>query len=326
MKFLENWLADGKTVAIGGHVRPDGDCVGSCMALYRYIKDNFAGAEVDVFIEKPADVFDFLIPADAICYDYDTDKQYDVFFALDSGDKERLGKGVKYFDTALHTICIDHHISNQGFADENFIQGELSSTCEYLCEFFEEEKISVEAAKCLYTGIAHDTGVFQYSNTTAKTLATVGMLMNKGFDFTSIIDRTIYTKTYRQQQITGRALLESMMVLDGNVIFSSVSAKEMEFYGVTPKDMDGIVGQLRTTTGVEVAIFIYELSPQVYKVSMRSNQYVDVSQTATFFGGGGHVRAAGCTMQGSMHDVVNNLTEHIEKQILAKRQEEKGNN
>ena len=322
MNFLENWLADAKKVAISGHVRPDGDCVGSCMGLYRYIKDNFTGIQVDVFLEKPAEVFDFLIPEEGIYYDCDMDAEYDVFFALDSGDRERLGEAVKYFDTASHTICIDHHISNQGYADENFIKGELSSTCEYLCEFFEEEKISVEAAKCLYTGIAHDTGVFQYSNTTAKTLATVGMLISKGYDFTSIIDRTIYTKTYRQQQITGRALLESMMVLDGRVIFSSVSRKEMEFYGVTPKDMDGIVSQLRTTTGVEVAIFIYELSPQVYKVSMRSNQYVNVSQIASFFGGGGHVRAAGCTMQGSMHDVINNLTEHIEEQILEKSKEE----
>lgn len=321
MKFLENWLADAKEVAIGGHIRPDGDCVGSCMGLYRYIKDNFAGIHVDVFIEKPADSFEFLIPKDAICYDYDTEKQYDVFFALDSGDKERLGKAVKYFDTASHTVCIDHHISNKGYADENFIKGELSSTCEYLCEFLEKEKITVEAAKCLYMGIAHDTGVFQYSNTTAKTLEIVGMLMNKGFDFTSIIDRTIYAKTYRQQQITGRALLESMMVLDGNVIFSAVSAKEMEFYGVTPKDMDGIVGQLRTTTGVEVAIFMYELSPRVYKVSMRSNQYVNVSEIAAFFGGGGHIRAAGCTMQGSMYDVINNLTGHIEKQMLEKAKE-----
>ena len=95
----------------------------------------------------------------------------------------------------------------------------------------------------------------------------------------------------------------------------------MEFYGVTPKDMDGIVSQLRTTTGVEVAIFMYELSPRVYKVSMRSNQYVNVSEIAAFFGGGGHIRAAGCTMQGSMYDVINNLTGHIEKQMLEKAKE-----
>lgn len=315
MDKLEELLSGIKTVAIGGHVRPDGDCVGSCLGLYNYIKENFQDVQVTVYLEQPSKVFSFLRGADKICSEDAQDFVYDLFFALDCGDKERLGKFAKYFDAAGHTICIDHHISNVGFANENYIKGELSSTCEFLCEFMEEEKISVETAKCLYTGIAHDTGVFQYSNTTSKTLRTVGMLIDKGFDFTKIIDETFYEKTYKQKQITGRALLESIMVLGGKVIFSVVHEKDMDFYGVTPQDLDGIVSQLRTTEGVEVAIFLYELSPQVYKVSMRSKQYVNVSEIAGFFGGGGHIRAAGCTMQGSMYDVINNLTEHIEKQL-----------
>lgn len=315
MDNLENMLSGVKTVAIGGHVRPDGDCAGSCLGLYNYIKENFQDIQVTVYLEQPSKVFSFLQGADKICSEDTKDASYDLFFALDCGDKERLGKFAKYFDAAAHTICIDHHISNVGFADENYIKGELSSTCEFLCEFMEEEKISVEAAKCLYTGIVHDTGVFQYANTTSKTLHTVGMLIDKGFDFTKIIDETFYEKSYKQKQITGRALLESIMVLGGKVIFSVVHEKDMAFYGVTPQDLDGIVSQLRTTEGVEVAIFLYELSPQVYKVSMRSKQYVNVSEIAGFFGGGGHIRAAGCTMQGSMYDVINNLTEHIEKQL-----------
>lgn len=317
MNYLEQILSGVKEVAIAGHVRPDGDCVGSCLGLYNYIKDNFGQIAVKVYIEAPSEVFGFLKGVDEICYDYEEEKTYDVFFALDCGDKQRLGAAVTYFDTAKHTVCIDHHISNVGFAEDNFIKGELSSTCEFLCEFMEAEKIAVEAAKCLYTGIVHDTGVFQYSSTTPKTLNTAGMLIEKGFDFTKIIDQTIYQKTYKQQQITGRALLESMMVLDGKVIFSVVHKKDMDFYGVSTKDLEGIVSQLRTTVGVEVAIFLYELEAQIYKVSMRSNSYVNVSEIAGYFGGGGHVRAAGCTMQGSMYDVINNLTEHIEKQILA---------
>lgn len=315
MNNLGNILAGVKSAAISGHVRPDGDCVGACLGLYNYIKENFQEIQVTVHLEQPSKVFSFLKGAEEISTEAVGDKVYDVFFALDCGDKERLGENAKYFDTAKHTICIDHHISNVGFADENYIKGELSSTCEFLCEFMDTEKISVETAKCLYTGIAHDTGVFQYSNTTSKTLNTAGMLIDKGFDFTKIIDETFYQKTYKQKQITGRALLESIMVLDGKVIFSAVHEKDMEFYGVTPQDLEGIVSQLRTTQGVEVAIFLYELSPQVFKVSMRSNQYVNVSEIAGFFGGGGHVRAAGCTMQGSMYDVINNLTEHIEKQL-----------
>ena len=98
-----------------------------------------------------------------------------------------------------------------------------------------------------------------------------------------------------------------------------VRKRDMEFYGVTPKDLDGIVSQLRNTKGVEVAIFLYETAIQEYKVSMRSNGAVDVSRIAVYYNGGGHVKAAGCTMQGSIHDVVNNLTEHIEKQLCREK-------
>ena len=118
-----------------------------------------------------------------------------------------------------------------------------------------------------------------------------------------------------QNQILGRALMESILFLHGKCIFSAIRMKDMDFYNVTAADLEGIVDQLRVTEGVECAIFLHEVENHVYKVSMRSNQYVDVSKVAAFFGGGGHIRAAGCTMSGSMYDVVNNLSSHIEKQI-----------
>ena len=105
------------------------------------------------------------------------------------------------------------------------------------------------------------------------------------------------------------------MVLDGRCIISAIKKKDMKFYGVEPSDLDGIVSQLRLTRGVEVAIFIYELETQSFKVSLRSNGRVDVSKVAVFFGGGGHTRAAGCDLQGSMYDVINNITAEIEKQL-----------
>jgi len=112
--------------------------------------------------------------------------------------------------------------------------------------------------------------------------------------------RSFYKKTYVQNQILGRALLESVTFLDGKCIFGALRQKDMNFYGVTSADLDGIVDQLRVTEGVECAIFLYETENHVFKVSMRSNHLVDVSKVAAFFGGGGHVRAAGCTMSGSV--------------------------
>lgn len=198
---------------------------------------------------------------------------------------------------------------------ENIVPDQASSTCEVLFDQLEEEKVSREIAECLYTGIIHDTGVFKYSCTSAHTMEIAGKLMEKGIDFGAIIDNSFYKKTYIQNQILGRALLESITFFDGRCIFSAIRQSEMEFYGVTGADMDGIIDQLRLTDGVEVAIFLYETGPQEYKVSMRSQYLVDVSRIASFFGGGGHVKAAGCTMNGNIHDVINNLSLHIAKQM-----------
>ena len=148
-----------------------------------------------------------------------------------------------------------------------------------------------------------------------------GALMEKGVNAAKIIDDSFYRKTYAQNQILGKALLGSTRILDGRCIFSVVSQKEMEFYGVDTNDLDGIIDQLRITEGVECAIFIYEKAFNEYKVSLRSNDYVDVSKVAGYFGGGGHIHAAGCTMQGHPRDVINNLTGHIEKQMDARREE-----
>ena len=212
-------------------------------------------------------------------------------------------------------ICVDHHISNHGFGDVQFIEPAASSTSELIYLLLDDAELSVSAAKALYMGIAHDTGVFQYSCTSRRTMEIAGKLMEKGFDFNELLDQTFFQKTYLQNQILGRALLESMLLMDGKCIISALRKKDLDFYGVTSEDLDGIVSQLRNTTGVEVAIFLYETAIQEFKVSLRSNGRVDVSRVASYFGGGGHVRAAGCTMQGSVYDVLNNLTLHIEKQL-----------
>ena len=112
----------------------------------------------------------------------------------------------------------------------------------------------------------------------------------------------------------GRTILESMLFLDKRCIVGHLDAKTMKFYGVTSKDMDGIVNQLRYTKGVDCAVFMYETEPLKYKVSMRSNGVIDCSVIATYFGGGGHVRAAGCVLEGTFHDAINNLSRQIEKQ------------
>ena len=316
MTVLEQMLEQTGSVVILGHVRPDGDCLGSTLGLYHYIQTNYPAVRAAVYLEESSPKFGYLAGYDAILHETD-EERYELCICLDCGDEERLGAFGVYLANASKSLCLDHHITNTRFCEVNLVSENASSTCEILFEQLDEEKIDKAAAECLYTGLIHDTGVFKYSCTSARTMEIAGKLMAKGIDFGSIIDNSFYKKTYVQNQILGRALLESITFLDGKCIFSALRQSEMEFYGVNGKDMDGIIDQLRLTEGVEVAIFMYQTGPQEFKVSLRSQNAVDVSRIASYFGGGGHVRAAGCTMSGRIHDVVNNLSLHIAKQLDA---------
>lgn len=313
--MLNKVLKDVSTVAIGGHIRPDGDCVGSCMGLYLYLKKYYCQISVDLYLETVPDSFRFLNSSEEIRNEVKEGMVYDLFITLDCGDEDRLGFAKVLYDNAKHTFCVDHHISNQAFAEQNMIVSDASSTSELVYNLLEKEKITKEIAEALFMGIVHDTGVFQYSCASPETFEVAAKLLRAGIDGPDIIDRTFYEKTYAQNQILGRALLESMLFMDKKCIVSSVTQKEMDFYGITPKEMEGIVSQLRVTKGVEVAIFMYEIEPNIYKISLRSKDQIDVSRIAQYFGGGGHKKAAGFTMPGTSHDVINNLSKQIELQL-----------
>lgn len=314
MTKLETMIDQAGKIVILGHVNPDGDCVGSCLAVYNYIKEWDSSRAVTVRLERVPSKFSYLSGFDAIETEAG-EETYDLCICLDSSDEERLGDFKSCFDRSAKTICIDHHITNRGYAQENVIDGHASSACEVVYGQLDESRISKRVAECIYTGIIHDTGVFKYSNTSRKTMEIAGKMMEKGIDFGTIIDGSFYKKTYMQSQILGRALLESITFLDGRCIFSVVRKKDMDFYGVDKSDLDGIVDQMRVIDGIECAIFLYETGIHQFKVSLRSNSIVNVSRIAAYFGGGGHVRAAGCTMSGSVHDVVNNLSAHIAEQL-----------
>ncbi len=312
MNVLLREISKAHTIAICGHIRPDGDCVGSCMGLYSYLSDCYPEKQVTVYLEEVPEAFSYLEKKEAFLPKADT---YDLFISLDCGAIDRFGDAQEVFRRAERTLNIDHHISNEEFADVNHVEASASSTSEVLCSMMEMDKIGTFTAEALYTGIVHDTGVFKHSNTGKRTMELTGQLMEKGIPFSKIIDESFYQKTYKQLQIMGRCLLESVRVMDGQCIFCVVPKWIMDFYGAKPSDLSGVIDELRTTEGVEVAIVITERDTSEYKVSMRSNHVVDVSRISTFFGGGGHIRAAGCEMRGSAFDVINNLTEHIEKQL-----------
>lgn len=303
------------SVGIAGHVRPDGDCIGSCMGMYLYLKENYPEIQADVFLEQVPSGFHYIKDVQEVQSEFPSGKVYDLFCVFDVGEKERIGVASEALDTAVKTVCVDHHITNKGAADVNEIYPQASSTCEVLYEMLEPEQVTKEVAEALYTGIIHDTGVFQYSNTGKRTMEIAGVLMEKGVDFTSIIRDSFFAKSYKQNQILGRTLMESILLLDGQCIIGYLKKNDLEFYQAQTSDLNGIVSGLLNTKGVETAVFLYESGIQEFKVSLRSKNKVDVAKIASFFGGGGHVRAAGCSMQGSVYDVINSLTEHIELQL-----------
>lgn len=314
MAKIDELIGSAKTVGIAGHVGPDGDCVGSCMGLYLYLKKNRPELSVDIYLESVRDVFGYLSDLSDVKFTA-AEKTYDCMVILDVSSPDRIGVASDLFTAAKHTVCIDHHITNPGFADENVIEAAASSASEVLYGLLDAGKVEKDCAEALYTGIVHDSGVFQYSNTSAKTLHTAADLVAKGIDFPSIIDHSFYEKTYAQNRILGKVLENSRLYAGGAVIAGVAGPEDMETYGVTKQDMDGIVSQLRLTKDVQAAIFLYPAEEGAYKVSLRANGSMRVSDVAAAFGGGGHVKAAGCTMTGTPDEILEKLLAECKKQL-----------
>ena len=308
-------IEQANSIAVAGHIRPDGDCVGSTMGLYLYVKKYYPEKEITVYLEEIPDTLHFMQETDKIVHEAHPDKVYDLFVALDCGDLGRLGFAKNMFERANKTLCVDHHISNQVFAMENHIRPDASSTSELVYNLLDKSKITCHIAECLYTGMVHDTGIFRYSCTHPSTMRAAADLMEKGINHTEIITKTFDEKTYAQNKILGYALMKSRLLMDGKCIVSFLTKQEMVEYQVSTKDLEGIVSLMKMTTGTDVSMFAYELEEGCFKFSLRSSENVDVSEVARCFGGGGHVRASGCTLEGPMEELIDKLIEKIALQL-----------
>lgn len=314
MKKLSEVLNGVKTIALGGHVRPDGDCIGSLTATYKYINKNYPDILVDCFIEGiPADL-EFLLPGGFNDKKYDKDC-YDLFIALDAADKQRLDTSIDIFDKARKTVCIDHHSSNDGYADINVIEPKTGSASEVLFELLDFDKINESIAMSIYTGMVHDTGVFQYSNTSSNTLRIAAKLIEFGFDFSSIIEDSFYSKTFIQNKLLGYCLGKAKLVLDNRCIISMVSIDEYVKLGAKNNDFEGIVSQLRNTREPDIAVLVSENEPGKWKASMRSKGKVNLIPIAAENGGGGHILAAGCTLFGNEQEVYEKILKDIKNNL-----------
>ncbi len=312
---LEKIITDAQSIGISGHVRPDGDCIGSTLALYNYVKTYFPEKKVDLYLEEPHEKFRFLSGAKEMKHAEDSQVIYDAYFILDCGDSNRIGFAKEMYEKAKNHFCVDHHISNKTTGDQVYVVHTASSTCELVYNLIPQERLTKEIAECLYIGIAHDTGVFQYSNVAPSTMRAAANLLELGIEASKMVEDTYFEKTYLQNYMVGKAFTDSKLELGGRCLTYCLSYDEMQEIGVVPSDLDSIVSQLRNTQGVDVAVFLYALNPQVYKVSMRSNDAVNVSAIATQFGGGGHKKAAGFDREGTGEEILALVVAQVAAQI-----------
>lgn len=311
---LEDYLSDVKTMAVSGHIRPDGDCIGSVLGVYNYVRKYHPEIQIIPYLEPIPGDFTFLPGTGKLKRANKFDStSYDLFVACDCGDIGRLGDSGVYFSNAKKTVCIDHHETNGSFADVNYVFPDASSACELVGQVIDKDRIDKDIAECLYTGMVTDTGCFQYSSTHRSTMEFAGFLMEKGIDYSFIVDHVFFERSLKQLQMLGVAITNAKVFCNGKVIASFVTADEMKKYDAAPKNMEGSVSTLRSVNGVEVAFFMYPTEDGKYKVSARAaTDTVDLSKLASEFGGGGHKRAAGFSMEGDdPRQMVNALIEKV---------------
>ena len=284
-------INNAESIVILTHENPDGDAIGSSLALYNGLKQ--IGKNADLIIPEFPQTFEFLKNSKEVKKEGKTEK-YDLAIALDCGDIKRLDGFAKYFEDANVRISIDHHSANTMFADYNFVNPMAPACCQILVTVLEALGIEIdkEIGTCLLTGIITDTGGFKYSGVTAETFEFTAELLNKGVNVSNIYKRVLQTLSKPSFELRRRAMNRLEFLEEGKIAFTYTTLKDEEETMAGSNSHDGIVEIGRDIEGVEISIFLRE-KEDGYKISLRSNEYVNVSDICLMFSGGGHIRAAG---------------------------------
>lgn len=304
-------LREHNKFAVLSHVRPDGDALGSTLALALSLKElgkNVRAWNEEGMLEK----YNFLARAELLTEPPNTPEDFDVAIALDTAVQNRLGSTTAAVGSAKLWINIDHHPSNPRYGDLVYIDPTAPATAQILFELLTNQKfpITPAIAENLYVAISTDTGSFQYPNTTVRTFEIAAELVRGGVNVGRISQLTYENFPRRRIELLRDLLATMRFACDGKLAYFSLSQASALALGVIPEDNEGLIDHLRAIQGVIVAIFFEELTDGKVRVSMRSkNEAVDVCAICTQFGGGGHVLAAGARVRGTLPEVEKKIVE-----------------
>jgi len=303
----------GQRFLISSHENPEGDALGSILALGLALKG--LGKEVLVLNQDPTpEMLSFLPGAEEITHQAPADGRFDVAFALDCGDKTRLGEEFTKVQKIRKVINIDHHISNSYFGDINFVDPAASSTAEIIFDLLRIIPVAMSpaVAENIYAGILTDTGSFRYSNTSPKTFTVARMCLLAGVEPWKVAEKVYETQPLPRLRLLPLVLKTLEVAENGRVSSVFVTKKMMEETEASVALTEDFINFPRSLKGVDVALLFREVSPVKYRVSLRSRGGVDVARIAADFKGGGHPNAAGCTVEGTLPEVKAKVLERVQ--------------
>lgn len=297
------------------HLNPDGDALGSTAGFKLMLEK--LGKRATVLLEKaPAPMFEIF--GDNYTWG-EPEGEFDLVVSLDCGDLKRLGECEKYFKG--NTLSIDHHVSNTLFADVNHVEPDAAATGEIIYKLVKYLKVDFtpEMASSLYGAILTDTGGFMFSSTTEETHLAAGELIRAGADFYNLNKKLHLEKDYKRHLISAHAIENAIFSADGKICICLFDNALCESLNIVDDDLNGLAQVTRSISGVEAGVLITEITKGLVKVSLRSDEIVDVAKVAEAFGGGGHIRASGVRFRDAdILKVKDMITEEIMKQLGAK--------
>ncbi|HCJ56254.1 DHH family phosphoesterase [Lutispora sp.] len=305
-------IGDSENIAILSHIMPDGDNIGSSLALYNALSK--IGKNV-VFIldDDVPEVYKFLKGSQKT-EKPDNDHKFDLVIVLDCGDVGRLGRSSRYLEGAK-VINIDHHLSNSNFGLYNIVDISAAATGEIIYRLINRLEIALDKdiCECIYTGIVTDTGQFQYSNTTDLTHEIAADLVRHGAEPWKLYRAIYQNNSKSKMKLIGEAINSLEFHFQSKIASMIIRKEVFETVGAKDEDADGIINFARDINGVEVALLFKETEDGKVKIGFRSKDFVNVSDIAQEFGGGGHKRAAGATVAGAVENIKERVIESVIK-------------